>query len=33
VFWSVALGPVVLVMLVRLFARALRGLPSARAGR
>jgi hypothetical protein len=33
VFWWVALGPVVLVVLVRLFARALRGLPSARPGR
>ena len=33
VFWSVALGPLVLVVLVRLFVRALRGLPSARPGR
>jgi hypothetical protein len=33
VFWSVALGPVVLVVLVRLFARAVRGQPSTRPGR
>lgn len=33
VFWSVALGPLVLVVLLRLFARALRGQPSARPGR
>jgi len=32
VFWSVALGPVALVVLLRLFARAVRALPSARPG-
>jgi hypothetical protein len=30
VFWSVALGPAALVVLLRLFARAVRALPSAR---
>jgi hypothetical protein len=32
VFWSVALGPAALVVLLRLFARAVRALPSARSG-
>ena len=33
VFWSVALGPAVLMVLVRLFARAIRAVPPARPGR
>jgi hypothetical protein len=33
VFWAVALGPAVLLLLLRLLVRALRALPPARGGR